>query len=435
MKQSYIKNKIDPGSQYSFEALVVELSLENPEFGAVHILPLLLQKNINVSASTVYRILKRNGLQNRAKRLARIEAQQAVDTPTPESIEIPPPPLLPTPQPSGQQTSVSEHIVEKVQPPEGLPIPNITQRVTSGRPWFITLIDSVLVFLIVLLGFHTWHNVSQARLEPDLLALKPPTQETVASRPESAPTPLSDFRMILKRNLFNESKVEKPGHQKAISVEKLAPAQKELGLKLVGTVVAYDARLSRAFIDNRRTREQKVYSEGNKAGDVRIKKILRNKVIIATNEGDRLLTVDFRGTSESSNPATYAQQKTAGGEYPQQIAGRKRPGRSITLARDVVEASLADISKLEQQLKIEPYENDYQPAGFTISGIPPQSILRKMGFKNGIVIMGVKDMAITSPDQASEFFQTLAEGGEKTVKVRIGRGVRRRTRWLHLNIE
>ena len=224
MKKSYIKNKIDPGSQHSLDALIVELSLENPEFGAVRILPLLKQKDINVSASTVYRILKRNGLQNRTKRLARIEAQQAVDTPTPESIEIPPPPLLPTPQPSGQQTSVSEHIVEKVEPPEGLPIPNITQRVTSGRPWFITLIDSVLVFLIVLLGFHTWHNVSQARLEPDLLALKPPAQETVASNPEPVPSPLSDFRMILKRNLFSESRVEKPGHKKAISVEKLAPA-------------------------------------------------------------------------------------------------------------------------------------------------------------------------------------------------------------------
>ena len=203
----------------------------------------------------------------------------------------------------------------------------------------------------------------------------------------------------------------------------------------MGTVVAYDVKLSRAFIDNRRTREQKVYSEGNKAGDVRIKKFLRNKVIITTNEGDRLLTVDFRGTSESSTPATYAQQKAAGGEYPQQIAGRKRPGKSITLVRAEVEASLTDIGELEQHLNIEPYEKDYQPAGFTISNIPPESILRKMGLKNGSAIMGINDEAITGPDQAADFFQTLSEGGEMTIKARIGRGIRSRTRFFRLSIE
>lgn len=414
---------------------IVQVSLQKPEYGARRLLPLLANEKILLPVSTVNSVLRRNGLQNRDKRFARIEARRAFATPSPEGIEMQLPPAIQAPTPAELPALVSEHPVAKDQPPRRLPIPSITQRAVTGRPWFITLINSVLVFLIVVLGFHTWHNVSQAHLEPDLAALTPPASGVVATKPDPAPAPLSEFRMISKRNLFNESKLKEPEPPKATPVEKLAPAQKELGLQLVGTVVAYDSRLSRAFINNRRTRKQEIYSEGNKAVDVRIKKIMRNKVIIATKEGDRLLTVDFRGTSESSNPATYAQQKAAGGEYPQQIAGRKRPGRSITLAHAEVEASLADIGTLEQQLKIEPYEKDYQPAGFTISGIPQQSILRKMGFKNGNAIMGVNDMAIMSPDQASEFFQTLAEGGEKTVKVRIGRGVRRRTRWLHLNIE
>jgi len=90
---------------------------------------------------------------------------------------------------------------------------------------------------------------------------------------------------------------------------------------------------------------------------------------------------------------------------------------------------------LTQQLNIEPYIKDDQPAGFTISSIPPESILRKMGLKSGNAIMAVNDEAITSPDQAAEFFQKLAEGGEMSIKARIGRGVRRRTRWFRLTIE
>lgn len=114
---------------------------------------------------------------------------------------------------------------------------------------------------------------------------------------------------------------------------------------------------------------------------------------------------------------------------------RKMPGRSITLERREVEASLANIGDLKQELNIEPYTRNNQPAGFTISSIPPQSILRKMGLKNGSAIMGINDEAFTGPEQAAYFFQTLAEGGEMTVKVVKGRGVRRRTRFMHLNIE
>ena len=53
------------------ENRIVALSLQNPEFGAKRLAPLLQQENISVSASTVYNILKRNGLQTRTKRLAR----------------------------------------------------------------------------------------------------------------------------------------------------------------------------------------------------------------------------------------------------------------------------------------------------------------------------------------------------------------------------
>jgi hypothetical protein len=65
----------------------------------------------------------------------------------------------------------------------------------------------------------------------------------------------------------------------------------------------------------------------------------------------------------------------------------------------------------------------------------PKEIEPKMGLRNGHVITGVNDQEIMGPDQAAEFFRTLAEGGDITIKVRKSRGVRKRSRSIRLNIE
>lgn len=57
-----------------------------------------------------------------------------------------------------------------------------------------------------------------------------------------------------------------------MSLDKLAPAQKNIGLILVGTAVADNSELSRAFIDNRSAREQRAYREGDRAGRFILKK-------------------------------------------------------------------------------------------------------------------------------------------------------------------
>ena len=58
------------------EERIVELSLQNPDFGAKRLVPLLKQKKIKVSSSQIYGILKHNGLQNRNARLARLKTRK-----------------------------------------------------------------------------------------------------------------------------------------------------------------------------------------------------------------------------------------------------------------------------------------------------------------------------------------------------------------------
>jgi len=58
-----------------------------------------------------------------------------------------------------------------------------------------------------------------------------------------------------------------------------------------------------------------------------------------------------------------------------------------------------------------------------------------MGLRSGDLIIGVNDQAITGPEQATEFFQKLKQGGDVTIKLGAGRGVRIRGRVIHLKIE
>ena len=105
--------------------------------------------------------------------------------------------------------------------------------------------------------------------------------------------------------------------------------------------------------------------------------------------------------------------------------------RSISLKREEVANSLADIDGLMQQMSVTPYTQGEQASGFRITSIPRDSVLRKMGLRSRDVIVGIDDETITNPDQAADFLQRLASGGEITIKFKR----RRRTRQVKLNIQ
>jgi type II secretion system protein C len=160
---------------------------------------------------------------------------------------------------------------------------------------------------------------------------------------------------------------------------------------------------------------------------VRIKKILRNKVVITTAKGDELLTIEPEEFGKGRQ-THKAQQQAAKSSTSRQL---NRKSRTISLERQEVEDSLADLDGLTQQMRISPHMQGDQPAGFKIGKIPRNSVLAKMGLRSGDVITGVDDETITDPEQAADFLQRLAQGGETTIMVKR----RRRTRQIRINIE
>ena len=252
---------------------------------------------------------------------------------------------------------------------------------------------------------------------------------------KGAPTkPVKD--RYKERNFSTESERNSEVSPKTTVARETIPAKKELGLRLVGTVVFDKSAMNQALFESLTTHKQGIFREGSRIGEFRIKRILRNKVIIVTAMEERLLEVGPGGASLVSNASPTAKRESVGQTFQssQSTTWRRAPGISYSLAYDEVAASLAEIDKLEQQLDITPNLIDDEPVGFVVTRIPQQSILRKMGLKNDNAIVGVNGQVITGLAQAELFFQALKQGGEVDVKVKKGRGVRRRTRTIHLNI-
>ena len=430
------------------EERIVAVSLQNPDYGTRRLAGLLAGEGISIASSAIYSLLKHHGLQTRDLRRSRIELERLTDG-APPDFETEAPYAVPIPAVPDEAEDIPGETADVLETPPVTAVPLAPVKAPLRARWFFYLADLLLLALVGYLGYlgyHTVLNFKQARLQPAAVAAVKPEPARRAVQPKIAVEPLKGYRKIWERNLFNIPEETPPAPKTEIPIEEIALAQKNIGLKLVGTVVAYDATFSRAIVHVTKTREQDAYREGVQAGKATIKKILRNKVIITTDKGDQLLTIDDEDFGKGGKAASKKRGASVGLTAPQTNAGEIRSGgsgsqltprrtRAINLKHEDVAASLADTDQLLQELTISPFMQDDQPAGFIISKIPRGSILTKMGLRNGYVVTQLNDQEITGPDQAVEFFRTLADGGEVTIQVRRSRGVRRRARQINLNIE
>jgi len=400
------------------EARIVQVSLQNPEYGGRRLVPLLEQEGIFLTGSAVYTILKRNKLQNRTLRSSKLEEQRAAEiVPEPADI-IEPEAEKPAPVPA--------HTIEMTQESPVSPVIKSLSKFSGRRFWSFTLPSLLVLGLVGYFFASAAANFLRAGREPVLEPQPAPTQST--SRTEATVRPLEDYNIIYERNLFGASQGQVPIPQEEVSLEDIPAAEKNLGLKLVGTVAGDDPATTFAIIDNKSTRKQELYHEGDKAGEVLIKKILRNKVIVDAGRGEELLALEIEETGKKVefSPAPQPAVRERG------LASREEARR---FDRAEVEAALGNVDQVIQDLSITPFVRAGKPTGFRIGKLPAESILVAMGLRTGDLITGVNDQAITSPEQAAEFFRTLKQGGDITIKVGKGRGVRIRGRLIHLKIE
>lgn len=233
---------------------------------------------------------------------------------------------------------------------------------------------------------------------------------------------------------FNRGKGSPPPYQSFVT---------DLGLKLIGTLVVDSPEKSIAVIEYSTSRVWETVKEGESAGNVRIKKILRDRIIVDDGQGELQIAMMPSLRADKRQPAGQNPSPVslagAGGTqdsyksdsyYP--ISTKRSAGRSRFrhLDRQLVANSLADLDRIRRQVAIKPAETYGQPAGFRIGSIQMGSIFSELGLRSTDVIGGINGATITTSDQADLLFQSIKAGGDITIQVKG----KRRNRIIHLEI-
>ena len=419
MANSTTKNKTAFNISKDSEARIVELSLQNPDFGAKRLSGLLAQEDSDLSVSSIQYILKRHGLENIEKRRARVKVKRAVEELRAQSENPPPFPR------------VHE---EKIIPPHVIPVSKAPAAIRVRSSWGLTASCLLLFVLIVFSGLYAAQNIGRAIPMPHPV---PVTAQAPAEKPPAAiqvaVPPLDNYSPIWERNLFDISQKEASAPIKESAPEELALAKQDVGLELVGTVVSDDPSLNRALINNLVARSQGIYRVGNRIGGVQIKEIMRDRIIVDAGRGDEVLMLSnplITVTQKQDEDSTATQQADA----EQSVGTIKKSSarhKMITLSREAVESALSNIDQALDNVNITSGKVHSQPLGFRIASFERDTIFSQLGLRNNDLVLSINDQRVSSPEEAKAFFEKIREGGALEVKVRR----RARTITLHMSIE
>jgi general secretion pathway protein C len=291
----------------------------------------------------------------------------------------------------------------------------------TAKKYFM-IVNVLLITAGVYFGVSAFYTIGTGWLSPG--EAPQASSRKVAFNQQDDHPPLSRYRAITKRNLFNTNPdIEAP--DRAINVDNLKKT--DLNLKLWGTVTGQD-RKAYAVIEDTKTRKQELYRVGDSIQDATVKLILRQKVVLSVSDRDEILGMEEIGAAKKGGESPRVARKAAGA--PPKMPVSSYP-RQLTLKSDQIESALENLDQLMDQARIRPHIEDGKPSGISITGIKPNTIFRKMRLRNGDIITGVNGDPIETVDDAMKIFGDLSSSPE--VQVEIKR--RGRKRVLNYKIE
>jgi general secretion pathway protein C len=301
----------------------------------------------------------------------------------------------------------------------------------------LTIVNLLCLTAAAYLGVSLFYKALDRRFSsgPVVTAAVIPQAKVERERPQAE----SHYRLILDRDLFKTKAAPAPAPEKQTELNLAALEQTQLKLKLWGTVAPPEdaseeapsesdgGAKAYAVIEDTTLRQQNLYRTGDTVQNATVKAILREKVVLNVNGKDEILEMEKleggRGGPVRRSVGSRSVSASA-------ASGGPRRAQRITLRRSLIEDSIRDITKLMTQVKITPHMEDGVPSGLALSNIRPNSIFRRMGLRNGDVLMGVDGQQIQSVDDALRLYENLKtadnvmvdlkrRGREKAIEYRV----------------
>ncbi|MCF8061055.1 MAG: PDZ domain-containing protein [Deltaproteobacteria bacterium] len=254
---------------------------------------------------------------------------------------------------------------------------------------FITVTLGVYLISTLVVFYTNW---TTARLAP-------PFVEEAASIDAGPRTdhPLDFYRAVWERNLFSvkvqEDELDR--RQKLMAqIDQLALTT--LNCTLIGTIIHEGDKSWAVIMDNQSGKQDK-YTVGEKLRNAEVVMILRNQVVLNINgKNERLIMGIEKIRAEDRSIEGGAAESPGGVE-------------TYKISKDFVAQSVNNIAQIMSTVRVKPHFEDGKPAGFQVSNIKSDSILKTMGFKEGDIIRSVNGQEIRTAEDVMRLYNTLKD--------------------------
>ena len=252
--------------------------------------------------------------------------------------------------------------------------------------------------------------VIATKLAPSLSV--PQRQDAVVSSTPQTKPPLSSYAIVYTRDLFNSTKAPTTTEGSA-----LVATTSSANIRLLGTATRAQDRAF-AIVENQTTRSQGLYREGD---------LIAPGILLVQVGWDRI-TIERDGKRETlllpkDTPATSGQPPTVPVSTPantntQQEGVRQVTQDSFRIDRREVDHAINNLSELFTQVRAVPYsQKEGVVQGFRLFQIKPDSLIERIGLKNGDVIQRVNGVEISDPSTAFQLLQDLQ--GHSQIRVDV----------------
>jgi general secretion pathway protein C len=280
---------------------------------------------------------------------------------------------------------------------------------------YFTIANFLLITLGAYLCVNLFYMLIASRLE-----YGEPTARITSNQADPTPVaqttaPLSDYKAIISRNIFNSGNepVAETPKTEAVDIDKLK--ETDLKLKLWGTVTGQNKR-AYAVIEDTKAREQNLYRTGDSIQKAVVKLILREKVVLSVDGRDEILAMEEIRSSKGGRLSKRRPQSSGASGSPR-LPVSSYP-RKIRLKGAQIEKAMENLGQLMEQATLRPHIVDGQPAGISITGIKPNAIFRKMRLRNGDVITGLNGGSIESVEDAVRVVEQLSSGSNIQLQIK-----------------
>lgn len=219
--------------------------------------------------------------------------------------------------------------------------------------------------------------------------------------------PLSSYAVVYSRDLFNSVKASSQADGVAVAASSGA-------LKLWGTAVR-DRDRAFAILEDQGTHVQGLYREGEAvASGITLVQVGWDRVIIERNGRRETLVLP----ADSPSPATQPLIAVAPAQGEERSGVRQVAQDAFQIDRREVDQAMSDLNSLFTQARAVPYSTaEGTTQGFRLFSIKPQSLIDRIGLKNGDIIQRVNGVEISDPGTAFGLLQDLQ--GHPQVRVDV----------------